>query len=215
MNILLTEIAMMTAVSPPAVDSASPSAVDPTVSEFDEVQKINLKNPVVAGVLAWLVPGLGHFYQGRMAKAVLFFCCIVPTFVIGCILGSHEEVGCARNVYWSWRKGDMRLHFIPQACIGTVAIPAGLQAMRANAGQPTLFGRFMAPPQLDFDDKQGVAPPQAEIAKRLPYIDLGLYITMIAGLMNLLAIFDAIDGPLVYRAEEEEDEDKKSGDSGK
>ncbi len=192
-------------------DSDLPSTAefaDSAATEFDEVRKIDLKNPVVAGLLAWLVPGLGHFYQGRRAKAVLFFCCIVPTFVVGCVLGSHAETGYARNVYWSWRTGDKRLHFIPQACIGVVALPASLQAMRANAGQPTLLGRFMAPPQLDFDDQHGVAPSQAEIAQKLPYIDIGLYITMIAGLMNLLALFDAIDGPLVYKPEEEEKEKK-------
>ncbi len=172
-------------------------------SEFDEAQKIDLKNLVLAGLLAWIVPGLGHFYQKRFFKACLFFLCIAPTFVVGCLLGSHPETGMARNVYWSWRPGDKRLFFIPQACIGVAAIPAKLQSMWVNAGQPPLFGRFMAPPQLDFDDKRGVAPTQAEIAKKRPYMDLGLYITMIAGLMNLLAFFDVIDGPLVYREEKE------------
>lgn len=200
----------MTAVTPPTDPTVSPTSVSEEISEYDEVRKIDLKNPVVAGLLAWLVPGLGHYYQGRYAKAVLFFCCIVPTFVIGCALGSGKDTGYARNVYWSWRKGDMRLHFIPQACIGSAAVPAGLQAMRAKAGRPTLFGRFMAPPLLEPDDKEGVGPTQSVIFQRLPYIDLGLYITMIAGLMNLLAIFDAIDGPLVYRSEEEEEEEEKA-----
>lgn len=29
-------------------------------------------NPYVAGFLAWLVPGLGHFYLGRRGRGVLF-----------------------------------------------------------------------------------------------------------------------------------------------
>jgi hypothetical protein len=33
---------------------------------------------------------------------------------------------------------------------------------------------------------------------------------MIAGLMNLLAIFDAIDGPLVYRQESKKEENEPS-----
>ena len=32
----------------------------------------NLKNPLLAGLFAWLFPGLGHFYQGRKAKARKF-----------------------------------------------------------------------------------------------------------------------------------------------
>ena len=42
-------------------------------------QAIQLKDPLVAGVLAWLIPGLGHFYQGRNAKGALFAICIMGT----------------------------------------------------------------------------------------------------------------------------------------
>ena len=33
---------------------------------------LDLKNPYVAALLAWIIPGMGHFYQGRTAKANLF-----------------------------------------------------------------------------------------------------------------------------------------------
>lgn len=186
---------------------------DPMVSEYDRVKGIDLKNPVLAGVLTWLVPGLGHYYQGRTAKAILFFLCIVPTFLIGCVLGSSEDTGGARNVYYSWRYGDRRLFFIPQACLGMAAIPAGLQAMAVNAGNLPPFGRFMAPPQMEPGDPTGIAPTLAEITTHLHFLfELGTYITVMAGLMNLLAIFDAIDGPLVYRHEEKEDDPDASGE---
>ncbi|MDR1486344.1 MAG: hypothetical protein LBT09_16190 [Planctomycetaceae bacterium] len=179
-------------------------------SEYDEVCDIDLRNPVVAGFLTWLIPGLGHFYQGRRAKALLFFFCIVPMFAIGCFLGSGSDIGIARNVYFSWRQQDKRLFFIPQACIGTAAIPAMLQALWTSSGDPPPFGTFMAPPQSDAMDKTGVAPTLADIAKRLHFLfELGTYITVIAGLMNLLAIFDAVDGPLVYRQEKEKTKQKK------
>ena len=35
-------------------------------------QKVMLKDPALAALLAWLVPGLGHVFQGRTAKGVLF-----------------------------------------------------------------------------------------------------------------------------------------------
>lgn len=191
-------------------DSSRPDdSLASELSEYDRAGTIDLKNPVLAGLLTWLVPGWGHYYQGRKAKAILFFLCIVPTFIVGCVLGSSPETGPARNVYYSWRDGDKRLHFIPQACLGMAAIPAGLQTLRLHAGDTPLFGRFMAPPRRDEQDRTGMPPTSAFIYYRLNFLfELGTFITMIAGLMNLMAIFDAIDGPLVYRPEEKEEEDK-------
>ncbi len=44
--------------------------------------------PHVAGVLSYLVPGLGQIVQGRVAKGVLFFVCIYALFFYGLFLGS-------------------------------------------------------------------------------------------------------------------------------
>jgi hypothetical protein len=174
-------------------------------SEYDEIKNLDLKNPAFAGVLSWLIPGAGQYYQGRKAKAILFFLCIVPMFITGCVLGSSSETGWARNVYYSWRPEDKRLAFIAQACLGIAAIPAGIQAIQVNSGSPPPFGRFMAPPQTNDYDKMGIPPTTAKIITRLHYfIELGKYLTIVAGLMNLLVIFDAVDGPLVYRKDEEQ-----------
>ena len=42
-----------------------------------------LKDPLVAGILAWLIPGAGHFYQGRWAKGILYLVCILGLFLWG------------------------------------------------------------------------------------------------------------------------------------
>ena len=165
---------------------------------------INLRNPYIAGFLAWLVPGLGHYYQGRYHKALLFFLCIVPVFLAGCALASSPEAGTARNVYWSWRIGDMRFWWLTQAPLGIVVIPSGMQAWQVNSGQVPVFGKFMAPPMRDRNDRRGVAPVLDEIRQKLPYFEFGTYLTVIAGLMNLLVIFDAIDGPFAGKREEQE-----------
>ena len=73
------------------------------MAESNESQSIQLKDPLVAGVLAWLVPGLGHFYQGRNAKGALFAICILGTFLYGLYLGGSKEVGWGRAVYFSFR----------------------------------------------------------------------------------------------------------------
>ena len=171
-------------------------------SDGEQIVSVNLKNPYIAGLLAWLAPGLGHFYQGRYPKAIIFFFCIMSTFVAGCALGSSAEVGIARNVYWSMRRpNDMRFWWFAQAPLGLATIPSGIQAWHVNSSQPPPFGRFMAPPKL-WQDRTGVAPTLDEIRQKLPLFELGTYLTVIAGLMNLLVIFDAMDGPFVSKREE-------------
>ena len=158
---------------------------------------INLRNPYVAGFLAWLVPGLGHYYQKRYHKALIFFLCITPTFLVGCALASGTEVGIARNVYLSWRKGDMRGWWLAQGSLGPAAIPSVIQAWQINSGQEPMFGSLMAPPKRFDDDRLGFPPVLDIIRQKLPYFELGTYLVVIAGLMNLLVIFDAIDGPFI------------------
>ena len=169
----------------------------------NELPGIDLRNLFIAGLLAWLVPGLGHCYQRRYHKALIFFLCIVPTFVVGCALASSPEVGIARNVYWSMRWGkDMRLWWAVQAHIGIAAIPSGMQALYVNAGQAPPFGRFMAPPRLHHGDPSGVPPVLDVIRQKMPHYELGTYLVALAGLMNLLVILDAIDGPFAARRKE-------------
>lgn len=54
--------------------------------------QVNLKDPLFAGVLAYLVPGLGHFYQGRRFKAVIYAVCIISLYVYGLSLSGWRIV---------------------------------------------------------------------------------------------------------------------------
>jgi hypothetical protein len=40
-------------------------------------------HPAALFVVAWLIPGAGHFLLGKISKAVLFFVVLVAMFVIG------------------------------------------------------------------------------------------------------------------------------------
>ncbi|MCA9134036.1 MAG: hypothetical protein KDA45_12805, partial [Planctomycetales bacterium] len=44
---------------------------------------LDLRNRNVAAVLAWLIPGAGHFYQRRYFKSAIFSVCILSSFLIG------------------------------------------------------------------------------------------------------------------------------------
>jgi len=39
--------------------------------------------PIVAAALAWLFPGVGHFYLGRRGRALLFGVIVTVTFLLG------------------------------------------------------------------------------------------------------------------------------------
>ena len=199
--------------------------------EQDEFQRsVDLKDPVLAAFLAWLVPGLGHLYQGRLAKAGLFFVCILGTFVYGLYLGSdrggrgeHEkDLGWGRVVYCSWRTtenqgSDKRLPYLCQVGVGLPALPALVQASRMKSGKPVLWNGFMAPPWLPMglqNDPNRDQPTSSELNKGLNRgFELGTVYTMVAGLLNILVIYDAWGGPVfsetARKEDEEEDEDEQ------
>lgn len=53
---------------------------------------VDLKNRWLAGALALLLPGLGHFYQGRSFKAGIYCVCILGLFFSGQALGEWKVV---------------------------------------------------------------------------------------------------------------------------
>src|SRR5207253_495356 len=59
--------------------------------------KVNLKNPVYAAILAFLLPGMGHFYQRRIFKGVLYSVCILGTFFTGLSIGHGKVVVYPRH----------------------------------------------------------------------------------------------------------------------
>lgn len=199
-----------------------------------------LKNPGLAALLAWLVPGLGHMYQGRWAKGIVFFCCIMGTFFYGIALGS------SRVVYASMRPHDQRYYYyICQAGVGLPALPAMVQAWRVRNEKTPFWNGWMAPPVLvgqsvpaDWAHEQmAIGPDNGDFAaedfvslnnrpdkmvyaphgvpadpSKIDFMqnqlsvwhakysfryDLGTTFTMVAGLLNILVIFDAFAGPML------------------
>ena len=191
----------------------------------DAAATIDLKDPVLAAFLAWMLPGLGHLYQRRMAKAALFFVCIMGTFLFGLYLGSSNEpavvsgqkIGWGRVVYWSWRNTDKRWHYFCQVGVGLPAMPALIQSMRMRDGNEVHWGGFMAPPWIKgpdpLSDENKDQPTISDLNNSLHrYFELGTVFTMIAGLLNVLVIYDAWGGPVFGEAVKKEDDDEKDPD---
>jgi hypothetical protein len=55
--------------------------------------------PEVAAVLAWLVPGLGHFYIGQRPKAIILLCAIMTAFVVGIALADFQAISIEQHKY--------------------------------------------------------------------------------------------------------------------
>ncbi|MBX3411624.1 MAG: hypothetical protein KF708_02810 [Pirellulales bacterium] len=150
-------------------------------------EPIRLRDPAFAAFLAWLLPGLGHLYQRRFAKGVLFMVTILSTFFYGLFLGEGHVV------YASWRPEDRRLPYLCQVAVGLPALPALVQARRAEP----LWGGFMAPPRNSHELDHW--------HRRLnKYFELGTVYTMIAGLLNIFAIYDAYAGPAMVEEKDAE-----------
>lgn len=200
---------------------------DATTSGGDAIE-IELKDPRLAAFLAWLIPGAGHIYQGRTGKGLLFFVCILGTFFYGLYIGSGRVVYASTAPIASRQFLD-RWQYICQVGVGLPAMPALVQRARVRSQREPLFGGFMRPPYdfappndprafdtPDLSDPARTVKNSDELAKWNyeygEYFEIGTVFTVIAGLLNVLAIYDAYGGPLVLPSPEDE---KKKDDDGK
>lgn len=195
-------------------------ADDQNVISVDD-QLIDLRNRPLAALLAWLIPGAGHFYQRRYAKGSLFFVCILSTWILGFALGGGHVV------YASWQPGDKRWHYLLQSGVGAAALPALVQGelMRRKTDVQTgrtydsyrpLWGGFMAPPHRPVIE-ENADDVSAWYARHGAGYEMGTWYTVIAGLLNILVIYDAYGGPLAVpisgRRKTDDDDPEPGGES--
>ncbi len=160
----------------------APLAADNMVLADGEL--LDLSNRHLAALLAWLIPGAGHFYQRRYFKSAVFSISIFSCFILGMLMAG------GRCVYASWNETEKRWQYVLQAGIGLPAMPAAVQAWRARAGERPLWSEsFMTAPRStrEIDDWNRLTASG---------FDMGTLYTMIAGLLNIMVIFDAFAGPL-------------------
>ncbi len=185
-----------------------------------QAEPIELPSPKLAALLAWLVPGLGHLYQGRRTKGVLFMTSIVSLFVAGMVIGEGKVAYASTlpltpagsYLYDGWP-------FICQSGIGAVAIPGWLERSSYLEGKgPMLVSMLYPPPGADRDgDKTSIDQVGNEVrhpdgaAKRRYDLgfryEVGMVYTVIAGLLNLLVVYDAHSGPMLPDEEEKKPDD--------
>ncbi len=166
-----------------------------------------LKNPPVsrdwtAGALSYLVPGMGQISQGRVGKGVFFLVSIYTLFFYGMYLGSWENVylpdTADKTNPWALPRTLANIYNRPQFAgqfwVGVAAWPAVWQYnfFKNNPKNPgPLIGMFERQP--DVDDLNNLERNGDKTR------DLGWVFTVIAGVLNIMVIYDAVAGP-AYRA---------------
>jgi uncharacterized protein DUF6677 len=165
---------------------------------------------LLGGFLSYLVPGLGQIYQGRTGKGALFLACLWGMFFAGQAMGDWQNVylpDVARgpddvnpwennpwhlppalkplaNVYHRW-------HFLGQVWIGVAAWPAIWQHyhMPVPSEQTSPFlHNFQKGPRSENELNEYLANHD-----KTP--DVAWVYTVIAGVLNILVIYDAYAGP--------------------
>ncbi len=134
---------------------------------------------LIVAVIAWVIPGAGHFFIKEKKRAIIIFVTITATFGLGLFIGSIaiiDPVGA-----WPWYVGQM------------LASPGV-----ALIGQATQNATQLGP--------DGQLIKLISVGK--PH-DIGQIYTAIAGAMNLLAILSAVfmahsgRGEMIGREEDE------------
>lgn len=183
---------------------------------------------LLGALLSYLVPGLGQIYQGRIAKGLLFFVCLYTMFFLGMYLGNWSNVylldegrsvdatgrvstRLPRIILLRWQstspektqfselRGALagvghRPQFAGQFWIGVAAWPALWQYYHYNERHTTgpIFGDFQREPRND--DLNTLQKNSNKVW------DLAWVYTVIAGVLNVLVIYDAFAGPAFITA---------------
>jgi hypothetical protein len=164
----------------------------------------------VAAVLAFLLPGAGHFYLGETKRGALIAIGVLGMFFGGIFIAGIDAVDRRENFVW----------FVGQALVGPTAFavdwvhhtrfkvvddryPSGKRAAAPNeirdprTGQP-IFVRDAEGNPITFTDPATGQNRMSTMADRPPYVqsvgrpaELGTLFSTIAGMMNLICIIDA------------------------
>jgi Family of unknown function (DUF6677) len=159
--------------------------------------------PVLAAVLSYLVPGLGQVVQGRAVKGLLCMVILLGMFTLG------QAMGGWRNVYIPNQAGFdekplrnplagvyQRWHYAGQFFIGVAAWPALWQFFDKPMPEGEFWRDFQRGPRGWHEEQE----LNRFIVSSDKTPDLGWVYTVIAGMLNILVIYDAYAGPAFVSA---------------
>jgi hypothetical protein len=141
-------------------------------------------NPILAGLLAWLVPGAGHWYLDRPVRAAVIFVAIQALFWSGVGIGGVFTVNPRQEIWWC------RAQFL-----------TGLGGIVSYQRQKTLYNQYerevvkretrpLTGPQRIAAVDESLA--RANLALVPPASGVAYVLSGVAGMLNLMCIFDAV-----------------------
>ncbi len=161
-------------------------------------------NALLAMVLAWLVPGAGHFYLGRRVRGAIIFVVIGATFWAGVAVGGTLTVDYYNSRGW----------FVAQMCAGAHGL-VGWQRQKAvyeplfdqvakerNISTQDVISKFMRGTSESNDSRDpaiarvvgevDAALQEKGVAMLYPTENVARAYAGVAGMLNLLCIIDAV-----------------------
>lgn len=154
-----------------------------------------IEGPTAVGflalVLAWLVPGLGHFLIGHKARGIVFALTIHLLFAFGMLIGGIRAINPPEQAIWSYT----------QMLTGWPMLIANRVEHNATALQPQIesaYRRDRPSPDDEGHRQQRIDHAKEWFAKypTLTYHpkvqDIGAVYCGIAGMLNLLVMFDVL-----------------------
>ena len=148
---------------------------------------------MTAALLSYLIPGLGQIYQGRYGKGLLFMISLLGMFYLGQAMGGWQNVYVQKQADGRGRMNlstlFLRWHYAGQFWIGAAAWPALWQyfEMPVPAEEAHPFWH-------DFQKMPDEGKLNQFLVKSDKTPDLGWVYTVIAGMLNILVIYDAYAG---------------------
>ncbi len=121
--------------------------------------RVPLKHPVIAGILAFLIPGAGHFYQGRLFKACIYAVCILGLFFTGMAVAGWKAVQAPPKPENGRRNVVKILKYSAQSAVGLPALYALVQRSRFYAVENVPIDQIDEPFSAPFE---GVAEYRGE-----------------------------------------------------
>jgi hypothetical protein len=134
-------------------------------------------------LLGWLVPGAGHFARGFARQGRIILGVVVFLFALGLTLSDLEAVSRDLHPYAFWAQLGVAGGTLPLLVID----PARDQILGVHESVNTPVPRWSVEDSRWADE---IPPPRS---------DTGVLFCCVAGLLNLLALFDLVDRSLTAR----------------
>jgi len=139
-----------------------------------EAPKTTRHSAATALVLSWLIPGAGHVYVGLPARGIIIFLTIAATFWAGIAIGGVMTVDPITQRWW----------FVAEMLTGAHGLVCWYrqhEAVEALVGSGKVH-------LLELDKRLA----EANLALVSPTDTVARAYSAVAGLLNLMCIFDAV-----------------------